>query len=224
MHHSPGVLSNGTRADQCRRACEATSALAGQGRFTYTQINTVNAVWAQEHIRNFGAVMTRMEVHDDLRPFFKNPANAKAVYRVSPGATLEMSHAVLLIGYNIKEGYWLARSSWGTSFADGGDFRVAFGEAEVGGYDTYGVIWKPSGGSAAARRAALPVATSQRAGCVTYKTVSGDYVSKVARRAGVPIKRLLEDNVDVIEETGEPLAAGTVLQLCGTSLQPQGGS
>ena len=45
----------------------------------------------------------------DLSPFFSNPANRNAVYRLSPGAKSKQPHALVLIGYNDKDKYWIAR-------------------------------------------------------------------------------------------------------------------
>lgn len=199
LPYSPEALmsTNTLAAEPCRRTCNDTSTLTGQGRFAYIALD--NRRQAQEHICNFGAVstpcpsrwgcgdhglaaclapgspclhrpptpasapvplacsvaasspvimqspcglplaaiphcpahiyvhsrhhdcprhrrstqvLTRLDVYDDLRPFFADPASAKAVYRVSRGAKGEIYHAVLLIGYNNEERYWLVRCVW----------------------------------------------------------------------------------------------------------------
>ncbi len=35
-------------------------------------------------------------------------------------------HAMLIVGYDISEKYWLVRNSWGADWADGGYFRIPF--------------------------------------------------------------------------------------------------
>jgi C1A family cysteine protease len=61
----------------------------------------------------------------DFQPFFANNRNAKAVYKPSPSAKLEFGHAIVLIGYNNEQGYWLAKNSYGSNWGDGGLFKVS---------------------------------------------------------------------------------------------------
>jgi C1A family cysteine protease len=60
----------------------------------------------------------------DFKPFFANKRNAKAVYRPAANARFEFGHAIALVGYNNEQCYWLAKNSYGSSWADGGFFRV----------------------------------------------------------------------------------------------------
>jgi C1A family cysteine protease len=72
------------------------------------------------------ALSYRFDVYDDLNSFFNTSGNANKVYRPSDTAKFLYAHAVVLVGYSNDEDqpYWLAKNSWGTSWADGGFFKV----------------------------------------------------------------------------------------------------
>eukprot|EP00878_Enallax_costatus_P011157 GHUV01011651.1.p2 GENE.GHUV01011651.1~~GHUV01011651.1.p2 ORF type:complete len:209 (+),score=42.35 GHUV01011651.1:718-1344(+) len=107
----------------CNGACSDASKYADLGHFSSSQFVTM---WeAQRHIRQYGSVVTGFDVYSDFKAFFANKKNAKAVYRPGPGATLDFGHAVALVGYDNVRDYWIAKNSWGTSWAYGGYFRAA---------------------------------------------------------------------------------------------------
>jgi C1A family cysteine protease len=66
-----------------------------------------------------------LQVMSDFRAFFADKRNARAVYRPGPGARHEFAHAITLVGYNNQQQYWLAKNSYGSSWGDGGFFRVS---------------------------------------------------------------------------------------------------
>jgi len=68
----------------------------------------------------------RFDVFSDLRSFFNEEGNAKKVYKPSATAKFIFAHSVVLIGYSIDgdQPYWLAKNSWGASWADNGFFKV----------------------------------------------------------------------------------------------------
>lgn len=102
--------------------CSIVNELAAQGTFTSVPVKDV---WeAQMYIRQYGGVASSFDVLTDFRPFYSSFANAKRVYKPTANATLEERHAVVLVGYNNDEGYWLILNSWGPNWADGGLFRV----------------------------------------------------------------------------------------------------
>eukprot|EP00878_Enallax_costatus_P039816 GHUV01045732.1.p1 GENE.GHUV01045732.1~~GHUV01045732.1.p1 ORF type:complete len:181 (+),score=30.56 GHUV01045732.1:685-1227(+) len=106
----------------CAAVCSEASRYASQGNFRASQFGTM---WeAQRHIRQFGSVITGFDVYSDFKPFFANKTNAKAVYRPGHNMTPLFGHAVVLVGYDNVNEFWLAKNSWGTSWADGGYFRV----------------------------------------------------------------------------------------------------
>jgi hypothetical protein len=61
------------------------------------------------------------------------------VYRKTATATYRGLHAVMLIGYDDNLGCWIGKNSWGTSFGDGGFFKIAYGECMIDSYSKFGV-------------------------------------------------------------------------------------
>ncbi|MCK5014860.1 MAG: DUF333 domain-containing protein [Candidatus Omnitrophica bacterium] len=54
------------------------------------------------------------------------------IYRDS---TKGIDHAVLLVGYNDADHYWIAKNSWGSTWNDDGYFKIGYGECYVNHYD-----------------------------------------------------------------------------------------
>jgi hypothetical protein len=128
---------------------------------------------------------------------------------------MEDAHAVQVVGYDNNRQAWLIKNSWGLGFAANGFAWVAF---EAPGMcdrqDTYGFVFT----LAQPQPAGLPRLTPApgRNGCYTYKAVTGDYPEGLASRVGIPVQRLLLDNLVVIQDPST-LSAGTTLLLCGVS-------
>eukprot|EP00877_Chromochloris_zofingiensis_P011260 jgi/Chrzof1/6388/Cz18g08140.t1 len=122
LPYAPDVRLQKTRADLCRQQCSNSDPDASKGRFSYVPITEP---WhAQRHIREFGNVLTPFRLTKEFRDFFSNPANKNNVYKPSPNARLEEWHAVVLVGYNNDEEYWVVKNSWGPGWADGGFCKV----------------------------------------------------------------------------------------------------
>ena len=47
------------------------------------------------------------------------------------------NHAVIIAGYDDAGGYWIVKNSWGSSFGDGGYFKVGYGECAIEQYVVY---------------------------------------------------------------------------------------
>jgi C1A family cysteine protease len=62
----------------------------------------------------------------DFSTFFNNSSNARAVYRPGKDAKNQFGHAVVLVGYNNNHNppYWVAKNSYGPTWADNGLFKV----------------------------------------------------------------------------------------------------
>ncbi|KAF6244013.1 hypothetical protein COO60DRAFT_121768 [Scenedesmus sp. NREL 46B-D3] len=211
LPYRPDYRRELTVGELCSGGCSSPSQHASKGRFTSTQINSM---WeAQRHIRQYGAVVARFEVMSDFMAFFAEKRNAQAVYRPSAGAQPVLPHAIALIGYNNQQQYWLAKNSHGDTFGDGGLFKVAYGVSSVltplSG-EAYGVMWTPYSTPAALQ---LPVTPAPRPGCYLYKARPGDYLSKVAWLAGIPLDRFMLDNTDQVKDLDAPLQ-GVQLLLC----------
>ena len=73
-----------------------------------------------------GPVIAYMTVYDDFYDY------GGGVYRKTADASEEGGHIVALIGYDREQSCWIARNSWGTDWGEEGDFRVAWGEVDMG--------------------------------------------------------------------------------------------
>ena len=127
------------------------------------------------------------------------------------GAKFVEAHAVQVIGYDNEQEYWLAKNSWGTGFADGGYFKVAFGAAGVCD-EARGLIFTPFNPLPPPVDRVKPSAS--KPGCYSYRATSWDYVSSVATVFNVPPQNVLLDNVNVIPDPAMFLGGLTVV-LCG---------
>jgi hypothetical protein len=100
--------------------------LLSQGKFEYVPLKSVWEV--QRHIRRHGAVLTRFDIYQAFRDFYKAGGNARKVYihrNTSSSRSGVEGHAVVLVGYNLTEGTWKVRNSWGVAWGDQGYFRVS---------------------------------------------------------------------------------------------------
>uniref|UniRef100_A0A383W1G6 Peptidase C1A papain C-terminal domain-containing protein n=1 Tax=Tetradesmus obliquus TaxID=3088 RepID=A0A383W1G6_TETOB len=108
----------------------------------------ITSVWkAQQHIRQYGAVVSRFDVHSDFESFFADRRNAQAVYRPGASAYFQYYHAITLVGYDSEQQYWLAKNSYGSTWGDTGLFKVAYGVCAILAADkgeAYGIVWTPS--------------------------------------------------------------------------------
>jgi len=62
----------------------------------------------------------------DFKDFFANPANVGRVYSPQSGARVVETHAVMIFGYDLKQGYWEVR---GVEGGEGGNTRGCEGGA-----------------------------------------------------------------------------------------------
>lgn len=96
-----------------RYKCKTPEPHAASGRFRLRAVQGL--VEAQQHIRQWGGVATSLDIYEDFHDFFK--ANPSGVYeghqcKEANAATFQEGHAIVLVGYNNAEQYWIARSSW----------------------------------------------------------------------------------------------------------------
>lgn len=209
MPYAPDVSEVKTQEELCRRTCNKHSQLAAQGSFDYVPISGL--AQAQRHIRDWGGVITRLDIYSDFAPFFQDFRNQDKVYRPGPNATVVEQHAVLLVGYDNDQQFWWVRNSWSDQFALQGNFKIAFGVAGVlNNGDTFGVVFRPD----LTAPSPLKLAPSRTApNCSEYKAMPGDYLSKVAARAGIDLEKLLLDNLGSLRDLDAPLE-GKALLLC----------
>ncbi|KAI8475500.1 MAG: hypothetical protein J3K34DRAFT_50907 [Monoraphidium minutum] len=107
----------------CKPLCAAPT--SAPGAFSWTKLQplvTISRV--QQHIRDWGGVVTRLNLQPPFRGWFQG-ANRTAVYGGFPeDPSTEQGHAVLVVGYNNADNYWVIKNSWGTNWADGGFAKV----------------------------------------------------------------------------------------------------
>ncbi|WIA37224.1 hypothetical protein OEZ86_014174 [Tetradesmus obliquus] len=157
----------------------------------------------QQAIRVNGAVVTRVSVGSNFVEYFQS--NPKGVYNISTSDD-SIPHAVILIGYNNIEGYWWAQNSYGTTFADQGVFKIAYGIALAGNpNETYAINCSLAAAypTNKAKRWPLQVAESQLrdASCYNYVARPGDFLAGIADHFGVDLLSLVAQNADVLGTT-----------------------
>eukprot|EP00877_Chromochloris_zofingiensis_P004388 jgi/Chrzof1/13950/Cz08g19040.t1 len=209
LPYAPDVRQQKSRDDLCQTQCSKSDPDASKGRFSYTPITDQ---WhAQRHIRDFGNVLTPFYLSKGFRDFFNNPANKNKVYKPGPNTQFEEGHAVVLVGYNNDEEYWVVKNTWGPDWADGGFCKVAYGASGIlVGIKAFGVMWEPA--SLSRTKISVDVDATNPA-CKIYVAQKGDYISKVAKIANIELEALLLDNQQVILDLDEPLE-GKRLRLC----------
>lgn len=80
---------------------------------------TVNKIKAA--LSHYGPLPTSMMVYEDLLHYTGGVYSRVSGKRVG-------AHAVLLVGYNDAEEYFIVKNSWGTNWGEGGFFRVDYSE------------------------------------------------------------------------------------------------
>eukprot|EP00775_Hariotina_reticulata_P003198 gene3198-biopygen4856 len=205
-----------TPPEVCKGSCSYANDHASEGRFSS---KLISSLWeAQQHIRWYGAVVTRFDVFSDFYPFFDDYSKVQAVYRPGKNVTLKFHHAVVLVGYNNDHNppYWIAKNSWGPGWGDNGFFKVAFDTCSVltgPAAEAYGLYWRPHEPSAA-WQLQLTSAAPAHPDCFWYKAKGTDYLSRVAGLAGIPLAKFMLDNTATVKDLDAPLA-GVNLLLCG---------
>lgn len=97
----------------------------------WTYLNN-NPAGMKEHIATYGAVIACLVVYQDFFSY------SYGVYRHVSGGVAG-GHCVSLIGYDDASGYWIGKNSWGTGWGESGYFKIAYGQANIEGYQTVGV-------------------------------------------------------------------------------------
>jgi hypothetical protein len=122
-------------------------------------------------------------------------------------------HAVMLVGYNNHDRYWVARSSWGPNVGTRGYFKVAYGVSGVAdSSNTWGLRFAPLKPIPAYTAAQVSPAAKQ--GCYNYKASNSDYLSRVAEKFAVSIKHLALDNLGYNVKNPQALLGGHTLLVC----------
>jgi len=108
--------------DLCSDWTQKLSRIADWGWVTQTAVNEILIKNALQD----GPIVFYMDVYSD----FKNYTGG--IYELTPSATYEGGHAIVLVGYDEENSCWICKNSWGTSWGENGYFRIKMGECETG--------------------------------------------------------------------------------------------
>lgn len=73
-----------------------------------------------------GPLSFYMEVYSDFYHY------TGGIYEPTPGAKKEGGHAIVLVGYNTTENYWICKNSWGENWGENGYFKIKMGVCDTG--------------------------------------------------------------------------------------------
>jgi len=59
---------------------------------------------------------------------------------ITSGCGDSLDHAVLIVGYDMDEKYWIVKNSWGSSWGEDGYVRISTNEDANGGYGVCGIL------------------------------------------------------------------------------------
>ena len=76
------------------------------------------------------------------------------IYRCTDDSLI--NHGVVIVGYDEVEGYWIVKNSWGSSWEDGGYFKVGFEECAIESWPYYAAITTPTPTPTATPTADMP--------------------------------------------------------------------
>jgi hypothetical protein len=110
----PYTATNGN----CRRACNDWQ-LEADGIDSWGYVD--NSVVAIRNALYFGPLVTTMDVYSDFF-YYKD-----GIYKHSEG-TYQGGHAVLIIGYDDLNQYFIVKNSWGRDWGEQGFFNIAYSE------------------------------------------------------------------------------------------------
>ena len=121
--------SAGSRVPKCHYGtCDDGSVWAeNYTASSYVKLTSGDVELFQMELMNNGPLQASFELYDDFGPFFQQ--NPKGVYTEATGNPIG-GHCVKLMGWGVQDNtpFWLFANSWGSSFADGGYFRMLRGK------------------------------------------------------------------------------------------------
>lgn len=87
-----------------------------------SSVPSVNAI--KQAIYTYGPVSAAVYVGSDFQRY------TGGVFTSRQKGTV--NHAIVLVGWDDSQGYWILRNSWGTSWGESGYMRIAYGTSNVG--------------------------------------------------------------------------------------------
>ena len=114
----PYTATNGTCGNACANWQSSADRIA-YWSYVATTSPTVDAI--RNALSAYGPLVTTMDVYTD---FFSYKSG---IYSYVWG-TLEGGHAVLIVGYNDIDQYFIVKNSWGIGWGEGGFFNIAYSQ------------------------------------------------------------------------------------------------
>ncbi|HEX2908451.1 MAG TPA: C1 family peptidase [Phototrophicaceae bacterium] len=117
-------------ANTCTRCSDWNTRLTTIKTIGTAWSNTVNKNYIQQNLVARGPVVVYLGM-SNLNQYWDN-----GIYRCNkdhndPGGSTSIDHAVVAVGYNDDEQYWLIRNSWGGGWNGTGYFKVGYGECNI---------------------------------------------------------------------------------------------
>jgi len=83
----------------------------------------------KQKLREYGPLAAAIGMEND------NQFDANGIYRCKYGE--HINHAIVIVGYNDIQGYWIIRNSWGSTWNGDGYFKLGYGECHIEEEVTY---------------------------------------------------------------------------------------
>ena len=76
-------------------------------------------------LNEYGPLLAAMYVYSDFQHY------TGGVYQHYGPEPKSVNHAVVIVGYNDYQRYWICKNSWGTGWGEHGYFRIKYGEVNI---------------------------------------------------------------------------------------------
>ena len=177
---------------------------------TITGQSYVYGINAIKSALNNSPVVGCFYVYDDFSPFFAT--NPTGIYEYDGISSYRGGHAVVIVGYNDGQQYWLCKNSWGSAWADNGYFRIAYGEC---GIETWHCRIASVNESCFAK--ITPGLISSLSTALSYPFVDSEW-------AYLTDNYTLTDNITVSADRTLSLQSGTTITMNGKYIKSTGGT
>ena len=124
-YSSEGKCSDATCSDKCADYASRLTFIGSQGSVTPWDVEAIKL-----YLREKGPLAVYFGIGSDYGGYFDGD-----IYRCENDDGI--NHAVVLVGYNDTENYWIIKNSWGSSWGSGGYFKLGYGECNVEQYVYY---------------------------------------------------------------------------------------
>jgi hypothetical protein len=188
------------------------------GILSYSKVSGIEAI--ESALAN-GPVTAAFADYQDFDDFFNNPNNKYRVYRHTTGFK-NSGHAVIIVGYDHDQQYWLCKNSWGDNWADGGYFRIAYGQCGIDVNENWTVTVDQS-----CFAKIVPTLFSSLTAAFAYNFVFNEYACfntpyTLSSSQVVPSGKSLQVNPGVTMSfgSGASLTVNGYLHAVGTASQP----